>query len=125
MQSCPKFKKGLGLLAGFLLSFGPLFSPAPVKNLTKARLLDVHTGKIIDWRELGGDPGPRGWAMRTLAPLIRGSEQYGVLILDIYLDDTFARKMAEATQAHISFSTSYKLLAIALDRQGMQGQFIL
>jgi phosphate transport system substrate-binding protein len=29
-----------------------------VKNLTSAQLIDVYAGKITDWRELGGDPGP-------------------------------------------------------------------
>jgi phosphate transport system substrate-binding protein len=29
-----------------------------VKNLTRAQLLDVYAGKITDWQELGGKPGP-------------------------------------------------------------------
>jgi phosphate transport system substrate-binding protein len=29
-----------------------------VKNLTSPQLVDVFTGKITDWRELGGAPGP-------------------------------------------------------------------
>ncbi|MEW6657624.1 MAG: substrate-binding domain-containing protein [Thermodesulfobacteriota bacterium] len=29
-----------------------------VKDLTSAQIVDVYTGKITDWRELGGDPGP-------------------------------------------------------------------
>jgi phosphate transport system substrate-binding protein len=29
-----------------------------VKNLTKAQLVDVYTGKITNWRDLGGAPGP-------------------------------------------------------------------
>lgn len=55
--------------------------------------------------------GPQGWAIRVLTPLFRESKQYGVLILGIYLDDAFARKIAEATHTQISFSTPYKILA--------------
>lgn len=29
-----------------------------VRNLTSAQLVDVYTGKITDWREVGGEPGP-------------------------------------------------------------------
>ncbi|MHB8069030.1 MAG: substrate-binding domain-containing protein [Desulfobaccales bacterium] len=28
------------------------------KNLTQGQLLEVYAGKIADWQELGGDPGP-------------------------------------------------------------------
>ena len=55
--------------------------------------------------------GPQGWAIRTLTPLSREGKPYGVLILGIRLDDAFARKIGEATQTHISFSTPYKVLA--------------
>ncbi|MDD5640231.1 MAG: PAS domain S-box protein [Syntrophales bacterium] len=55
--------------------------------------------------------GPQGWAIRSLAPLIKQGKQYGVLILGIYLNDAFARNIAEATHTNISFSTPYKVLA--------------
>jgi PAS domain S-box-containing protein len=55
--------------------------------------------------------GPRGWAIRTLAPLSQDSKQYGVLILGIYLNDEFARKIAGATNTQISFSTPHMILA--------------
>lgn len=29
----------------------------PVKNLTMAQLKDIYTGKVKDWKELGGNPG--------------------------------------------------------------------
>ncbi|MFZ5450990.1 MAG: PAS domain S-box protein [Thermodesulfobacteriota bacterium] len=55
--------------------------------------------------------GPQGWAIRSLAPLFQDGRQYGVLILGIYLNDDFARLIAEATHTNISFSTPYKVLA--------------
>ncbi|MCL2110895.1 MAG: substrate-binding domain-containing protein [Clostridiales bacterium] len=30
----------------------------PVDNLTTEQLQDIYTGKITDWRQVGGDPGP-------------------------------------------------------------------
>lgn len=32
-------------------------SANPVKNLTMAQLKDIYTGKVKDWKELGGNPG--------------------------------------------------------------------
>jgi phosphate transport system substrate-binding protein len=29
-----------------------------VKNLTKSQIVDIYSGKITNWQELGGDPGP-------------------------------------------------------------------
>ncbi|MEW6657623.1 MAG: PAS domain S-box protein [Thermodesulfobacteriota bacterium] len=55
--------------------------------------------------------GPQGWAIRTLTPLSRETEQCGVLILGIFLDDAFARKIAAATHTSISFSTPYQIMA--------------
>lgn len=37
-----------------------------VRNLSSAQLVDVYTGKITDWRELGGDPGPGGSKIKFL-----------------------------------------------------------
>ena len=64
--------------------------------------------------------GPQGWAIRTLTPLSLGAKQYGVLILGIYLNDEFARKIAAATHTHISFSTPYKILASSWPRPEQQ-----
>ena len=55
--------------------------------------------------------GPLGWAILSLAPISFEGRQYGVLVLGISLDDDFARKIGEATNNQISFSTSYQVLA--------------
>ncbi|MBA4358799.1 MAG: phosphate ABC transporter substrate-binding protein [Humidesulfovibrio sp.] len=37
----------------------PIVHPSnPVKNLTMDQLKDIYTGKVTDWKELGGSPGP-------------------------------------------------------------------
>lgn len=55
--------------------------------------------------------GPQGWTILTLVPLVRENKQYGAVILGIYINDVFARKIAEATLNQISFGNAYQIIA--------------
>ena len=60
---------------------------------------------------LSAGVSPLGWGIMSLVPLADRSKQYGVLLLGIPLDDAFARSVASATHAQITFSTAYQILA--------------
>jgi signal transduction histidine kinase len=53
---------------------------------------------------LGASEGPKGWAIRSLAPIRTGKRVAGVLILGTRLDDAFAAKISSETGARISFA---------------------
>jgi signal transduction histidine kinase len=55
--------------------------------------------------------GPLGWSILSLVPLAEGPKQYGVIILGIPLDDSFARSFARATHTQITFGNAYRILA--------------
>jgi signal transduction histidine kinase/CheY-like chemotaxis protein len=52
----------------------------------------------------GASEGPKGWAIRALAPVRVGKQVSGVLILGTRLDDSFASKISNETGAKISFA---------------------
>lgn len=58
--------------------------------------------------------GPRGLAIRSLAPIYRARKIYGVLILGNRLDDHFARKIAAATNTQITFGRVRSIFASSL-----------
>jgi PAS domain S-box-containing protein len=60
---------------------------------------------------LSASLSPFGWTITTLTPLLKGSNQYGVLILGITLGDKFARNIAQATNTQVSFCNPYQILA--------------
>ncbi|MDD5761528.1 MAG: ATP-binding protein [bacterium] len=53
---------------------------------------------------IGASEGPKGWAIRALAPLRTGKRISGVLFLGTRLDDAFAAKISNETGAKISFA---------------------
>lgn len=54
----------------------------PIDSLTRQQLIDIYTGKITDWAEVGGNPGP-------IAPFQRNEESGSqVLFLDLLMKDT-------------------------------------
>jgi signal transduction histidine kinase len=53
---------------------------------------------------IGASQGPKGWAIRALAPIRTGKRIAGVLILGTRLDDAFAAKISGETGARISFA---------------------
>ena len=55
--------------------------------------------------------GPLGWAILSLVPLSYTGKQYGILVIGLSLNNTFAKNIAEATRTQISFSTAYQILA--------------
>ncbi len=50
--------------------------------------------------------GPEGWAIRAMVPVYwpLGMDLQGILVVGINLDDSFAEKIAAATNIHISFA---------------------
>ncbi len=58
--------------------------------------------------------GPRGWAIRAIAPVYSGRKIYGVIIIGLRIDDKFAKKIAEETQAQVSFAATNGVLASSL-----------
>jgi sensor histidine kinase regulating citrate/malate metabolism len=55
--------------------------------------------------------GPRGWAIRALAPLYSGGKIHGVLITGVRIDDKFAKRLSGETQTQVSFATTEGVLA--------------
>ena len=53
---------------------------------------------------IAASEGPRGWAVRALAPIRTGNRVAGVLILGTRLDNTFAGMISRETGARISFA---------------------
>lgn len=97
----------------------------PTLNVDIFLLTDV-SGKIVETNtvEKGGDyplpgvgealngnttttaeEGPEGWAIRTVAPVYwpLARNLYGTLVIGIKIGDKFAKKIADATEAQISF----------------------
>jgi PAS domain S-box-containing protein len=58
--------------------------------------------------------GPRGLAVRALAPIYAGGELRGVVTLGDRLGDKLAKKIAAATKTEISFGLGAKLFASSL-----------
>lgn len=66
------------------------------RNITATQVMDVFSGKLTDWRELGGDPGPiraigREWtdaSRRAITRLIKPFEsiEYGKNVKVVHLD---------------------------------------
>ena len=58
--------------------------------------------------------GPHGFAIRSLAPISWANKIYGVLIVGNRLDDSFAKKIAAATNTQITFGRVRSILASSL-----------
>ena len=58
--------------------------------------------------------GPHGFAIRSLAPISRANKIYGVLILGTRFDDSFAKKIADATKTQITIGRVRSILASSL-----------
>ena len=65
--------------------------------------------------------GPRGMAIRALAPIYYADELRGVLIIGTRLGDKFAQKIAAATNTNVSFGIGNQLVAssLPLPQQGL------
>lgn len=102
-----------------------------VRSITRAQVTDVYTGKITDWRELGGSAGPiravgrevtdasRQAVNRELVPFqtIRFHEDVKVVHLDpqmIGLLDRFPTSLGFINRSAIGAATT-RLVPLALD----------
>jgi signal transduction histidine kinase len=60
---------------------------------------------------IGASKGTNGWAIRALAPVRKGKEIVGILILGTMLNHDFARKISRETGARISFANLEGILS--------------
>lgn len=102
-----------------------------VRNITPAQAVDVYSGKLTDWRELGGDPGPiraigrepTDASRQVIARSVKPFENivYGENVKVVHLDpeliallDRFPTSLGVLNRSALSACTS-KVVYLALD----------
>jgi len=88
----------------------PIVHPSnPVKNLTLDQLKDIYTGKITDWKDLGGKPGPISVVSRDSSS---GTFEYwGEHVLK--KERVFARAQMQASSGAVVQTVSKQPSAVA------------